>query len=81
MSEVERDNYYRSEAISFIKANKSRALILYLQKLLNHFSYRNELATKAEASRFKDIVMLITFYPLLLLIGIRFALFKRYHLS
>ncbi len=81
LSEIERDAYYRSMALHFIIENPSRAFILYLQKLLNHFNFRNELATKSEASIFKDTIMFLSFYPLLLIAVARFLLFKKYPLS
>ena len=40
---------------------------LYSAKFLNYFNYRNELATKHEQNRIYDLIMLATYYPLLIL--------------
>jgi len=74
LSEVELDRYYRQKAIEFIRHNKDRAIRLYLLKTLNWFNYRNELAQKSESSRTRDILMLITYGPLLVLFIIRLLL-------
>lgn len=81
MSEIQRDAYYRSEAITFIKENKAKAVILYSKKVLNYFNYRNELVTKTEASVFRDLLMLFTYAPLLFLFVFRICLFKKYPFS
>ncbi|MCS6830627.1 MAG: hypothetical protein RMM08_01445 [Armatimonadota bacterium] len=81
MSEVQRDAFYRREALRFVTESKGRALTLYLQKVLHHFHYRNRLATRAEASPLRDLLMLVTYYPLLVLGGLRLALHKKYPLS
>ena len=67
LNEVERDSYYRSKAIVWILSHKVKALKLIFLKFLNYFNYRNDLATKSEASSAKDILMLVTYGPLLLL--------------
>lgn len=78
---VEQDAYYKSKAIEFILSHKKQAIKLYFQKLLNHFNYRNEVATKAEASSSKDLLMLATYGPLLILFLIRIFLIKTFRLS
>jgi len=67
LNEAERDSYYRSKAIVWILSHKVKALKLFFLKFLNYFNYRNDLATKSEASSAKDILMLVTYGPLLLL--------------
>jgi len=67
LSEVERDSYYRSKAVDFVLENKSRAAKLYLQKVLNYFNYQNRLMTDTESSPTRDLMMILTYYPLLLL--------------
>ncbi|MEO0071143.1 MAG: hypothetical protein ABIK39_03540 [candidate division WOR-3 bacterium] len=80
LSEVEQNDYFRSQAIQWILNNKGRAVKLYFLKVLNWFNYRNQLAQKSEASRFRDFVMLITYLPLLLLFLIRLFLARRFRL-
>ncbi|MEO0070025.1 MAG: hypothetical protein ABIK18_04440, partial [candidate division WOR-3 bacterium] len=76
----EQNDYFRSQAIQWILNNKGRAVKLYFLKVLNWFNYRNQLAQKSEASRFRDFVMLITYLPLLLLFLIRLFLARRFRL-
>lgn len=73
---VERDAYYRSKAIEFVLSHKVQAVKLYCQKFLNYFNYRNELATKGEASSVKNCLMLVTYGSLLLLLVSRIFLMK-----
>jgi hypothetical protein len=74
LSEVELDSYYRGRAIDFVRHNRVRAIRLYALKVLNWFNYRNDLAQKSESSRTRDLVMLITYGPLLLLFITRLLL-------
>jgi len=81
LNEIERDAYYRSKAIEFIRGHKLRAVKLYFQKFLNYFNYRNELFTKSEASSARDFLMLVTYGPLLLLFASRILLMKLFRPS
>lgn len=81
LSEVQRDAFYRKEAIRFITENKGRAFVLYLQKVLHHFHYRNRLATQAESSPLRDVLMLVTYYPLLALMLLRLMLRRKVPIS
>lgn len=78
LSDVERMRYYNKSALNWIRKNKADAAKLYVLKVLNYFNYRNEYGTKSEASKTRDMIMLITYWPLLLLGIIRAALWKRY---
>jgi len=77
LNEVELDAYYRGQAFNFIRHNKGRAIRLYALKVLNWFNYRNDLAQKSESSRARDILMLVTYGPLLLLFTARLLLARR----
>jgi len=81
LNEVERDAYYRSQAIKWILSHKGKASKLFCLKFLNYFNYRNILATKSEASSAKDILMLITYGPLLLMFAFRILLLRLLKLS
>ncbi len=67
MNEVERDAFYRAKALHWMSENKMAALKLYCLKVLNYFNYRNELYTSSEASPVNNLIMLITWGPLLFL--------------
>jgi hypothetical protein len=77
MPEIERDEYYRSKAIEYVRANPARTLTLYLGKLANYFNFRNELYTKEELSSLNDLIMLMTYYPLLFLAGLRVVYLRK----
>jgi hypothetical protein len=77
LSEVDTDQFYKRKALEWIGKNPAKASALYLAKLLNYFNYKNELATKSEQSRLRDLVMLLTYYPLLILVLFRLCLIGR----
>lgn len=78
MSEVERDHYFRDSAIAWMVDNPGRAAKLYVAKTLHYFSYRDRLATESESSSLRELVMLATYGPLLLLALVRLGAFRRY---
>jgi 4-amino-4-deoxy-L-arabinose transferase-like glycosyltransferase len=66
LDEVASDRFYRSQAIEWVYENPFDAATLYLGKLLNSFSVKNELATAGVApSLFETIVLGSTYLPLL----------------
>ena len=81
LNEATLDVYYRSKAIEWIVAHKTQALKLFCLKFLNYFNYRNVLWTKTDESSVKDLVMFITYFPLLLLFACRILLIKAFRLS
>jgi hypothetical protein len=80
LGELDRDEYYKSQAITFIVNNKIRSMKLYLLKLLNYFNVRNELWTNTESSELRDLVMLLSYGFILAVVIIRIALFKIYQI-
>jgi len=78
LDEVETDKYYKKKAFEWIKNNPSDFLKLYIMKFFNYFNYRNELATKSQQSSFRDFIVFITYYPILILAVIRLFFIKRY---
>ena len=81
LDEVERDRYFRQQALEFISNNPGDAVRLYLLKVLNYFNYRNELVTQAEATPGKDLLMLVTYGPLLLIFLLRLLQVSKIKLS
>jgi hypothetical protein len=79
--EVEIDRYFKQKAMEFVRDNPGKALRLYLLKVVNHFNFTNTLATRAEASRTKDTIMLVSYGALLLLFIGRFSYIKRFPFS
>lgn len=76
MDEVERDRFYRDQALEYMLSHEIETVKLYGLKLLNYFNYRNDLVTESESSSFKDVLMLITYYPILLVSIARLVLYK-----
>jgi hypothetical protein len=77
MSEYDKDAITRKCAFDWISRHPSDALQLYLLKVLNYFNFRNELATASEQSHWRDWLVFMTYYPLLLISLARAAAFRR----
>ena len=78
---AENDQALRNMAIKWILDNPTEALFHYVKKVIVHFGYSNNLATKKEESIWKDIVMVLSYYPLLILLVVRLFLCRKYPLS
>jgi hypothetical protein len=76
MDEVERDRFFREKAIEYIRNHPAQAAKLYILKVFNYFNYQNELVTATEDSTTRDILMLVSYGPLLLLLIARLLLVK-----
>ncbi len=83
LNEAQVDRYYRSKAIKYILEHKTRTIKFYFLKVLNYFNFHNKLSSDEESyvDKYKDIVMLLTYGPLLLLFLIRLLSFRRFKLS
>lgn len=81
LTEVESDIQLRKIAFDWIAENPGDAVKLYLQKVINYFNYRNELYVESEASLFKDVIMFLSYYPLLLLAVLRLWFFRKLSMS
>lgn len=77
MDELEQDAFFKAEAKRFISEDPARAMRLYVAKFANHFNWRSELATASEGSAAKDLLMLLTYSPLLLVLLGRLILLRR----
>jgi hypothetical protein len=76
MNEVEADRYFRKQAWAFMSGHPAEALQLYSRKALNYFNYRSEILATGEGTRTRDIVMALTYLPLLAALVLR-LLFAR----
>jgi hypothetical protein len=65
LDEVQTDRFYRQSAVDWIVHHPDKWLLLYVEKLLNWFNFRNELAVSAQGSNFRWAVMFVTWYSLL----------------
>lgn len=80
-NEVERDQYYRSKALEYIKDNPIRTAQIYVLKVLNYFNFRNELVTESEESQIRDAVVLLTYGFLLITFILRLAMVRTIKMS
>lgn len=80
-SEARTDRHYRDLAWKWIRHHPGKAARLYLRKVGGYFHFRNKLFTTDESSRTRDVVMAITYYPLLLAGFLRIGLWKRFPLA
>lgn len=78
MNLFERDRYFMKEAVLYATSHPGRTAKMYFLKFLNYFNYRNELATEGASSWKKDLILLLSYGPLLLIFLLRFTLFRRY---
>lgn len=81
LPEVERDVLYKRRAVEWIVGHPGEALRLYVLKVVNYFNYRNQLATHSESSTARDLIVMLSYYPLLLAALMRLLLWRRYPLS
>jgi hypothetical protein len=78
MSVIEIDRAVGKCAMDWITENPLSAGKLYVGKVINYFNFRNELATKNVATSWSDWLLFVTYYPLLLVVIARAALFRRF---
>ena len=81
MSEYEFDVTLRRCALDWILHHPADAARLYVRKLVNYFNFRNELATVTESAPWRDWVVFLTYYPLLMIALARAALIRRFPFS
>jgi len=81
LSEVARDTYFRDAARDWALAHPGRTIVLYAEKALNYFNYRNDLYVTTESSRRNDLLLLLTYGPLLALFALRLLLARKVPLA
>ncbi len=78
LNETETDRYLANQAITYIINHPLRSLVMYLAKFVNNFNFRNDLVTSSESSTLRDLIMFITYYPMLSLFFLRWFFIKKY---
>jgi hypothetical protein len=81
LNEVQSDAALRKFAVEWILHHPASAVKLYIQKVVNYFNFRNQLHVQTEQSLLKDVVMFLSYYPLLLIALLSFAWHRRDPLS
>ena len=67
LPEIQSDAALKKHAVEWIKDHPLEWESLFTRKLANWFNYRNELRTSSESSKLRDVLMALTYYPLLAL--------------
>ena len=81
LNEAEVDGYYKKAAIDWVVNHPVDAAGLYLQKVANYFNYKNKISTATEGSFFKNALMFLSYYPLLIVVVIRCTLWRKYQFT
>jgi hypothetical protein len=81
LSDIQRDKFFAKCAIGYVRQHPVAAFKLYCAKVLNYFNFRNKLYSTDETSRAKDVILFVTYYPLLLVAVARLFLFRRFKLT
>ena len=81
LNEAEVDGYYKKAAIDWVVNHPVDAAGLYLQKVVNYFNYKNKISTATEGGFFKNALMFLSYYPLLLVVLIRCTLWRKYQFT
>ena len=77
----EQNRYYLKKIVEFWTQQPGAAAKLYLLKLVDYFNYRNNISTSSESSTFRDTIMFVTYYPLLLCLVLRLLFAAKIPLS
>jgi hypothetical protein len=81
LEEVALDRHYKAAAIQWIQDYPLQAFHLYLGKVVNYFNYRNDISTSSQSNKATNVLMFISYYPLLLIAVLRCAMWRRYRFS
>lgn len=81
LDEAGLDSYFKKCAKEWVFDHPTEAAGLYLKKTANYFNFKNKLSTTSEASLSKDILMGVTYYPLLVAVLVRCFLWRTYRFS
>ncbi len=81
LPEAEQNRYYLNKTVEFWTEHTGDAIRLYLTKLLYHFNFRNNYAVRNETKPWRDIIMFVTYYPLLICLILRLLTARKVPLS
>jgi 4-amino-4-deoxy-L-arabinose transferase-like glycosyltransferase len=81
LSELEANGFFARIARNWISRHKAEAAKLYLAKVANNFNWTNTLATKGVNTPLMSLIGAVTYLPLLALLVLRLALWRRFPLS
>jgi 4-amino-4-deoxy-L-arabinose transferase-like glycosyltransferase len=67
LDEVGINDFFSQSAVGWIKANPADAAVLFVKKVANNFAYSSEMATSGQGGSASDLLLAVTYYPLLAL--------------
>jgi 4-amino-4-deoxy-L-arabinose transferase-like glycosyltransferase len=76
-NEVQVSAALQAVAVDWVRHHPVDAAVLYVGKALNYYNFRSELAIREHAAVWKDVLMAVTYYPLLLLVAVRLAFWRQ----
>ncbi|RMH60756.1 MAG: hypothetical protein D6678_05105 [Zetaproteobacteria bacterium] len=79
--EVAQNRYFTQQAMHYMLAHPAKTIRHYFAKFLNYFNYHNKLATGGEATKAKEMLMLLTYGLLLLGLLARMLMARRQKLA
>ncbi|RZQ64231.1 ArnT family glycosyltransferase [Amycolatopsis suaedae] len=77
LDEVGINDYFSDSAVEWITANPGDAVVLYLGKVANNFTFSSEAATAGQGGGAADLLLAVTYYPVLALALARVLLVRR----
>ena len=81
LSEIELDDFFRTAAIDWIKANPVQAIVLYFRKLFQFFNFREQYGTEGVGGVWVQAALLLSYYPLLILMVMNLFIMQSWTLS
>jgi 4-amino-4-deoxy-L-arabinose transferase-like glycosyltransferase len=67
LDEVGINKFFSESAVDWITTNPGDAAVLYAKKVANNFAYSSEMATAGQGNRTADLLLALTYYPLIAL--------------
>jgi 4-amino-4-deoxy-L-arabinose transferase-like glycosyltransferase len=67
LDEIGINKFFSESAVGWITTNPGDAAVLYAKKVANNFAYSSEMATTGQGNRTADVLLALTYYPLLAL--------------
>lgn len=81
MDELAQDSYYRKSAITWAQDNPGKAIVLFVEKTGNYFSFTDRLASGGEPSAAQQALLAAAFLPVLGLVAFRLLSSRRDRLT
>jgi hypothetical protein len=67
LDEVGINKFFSQSGVDWVTAHPGDAAVLYVKKVANSFAYSSEMATSGQGNRAADLLLALTYYPLLAL--------------